>query len=72
MLCMDDSKKRLITVGDLKERLAAFPDDCLISFGQDDLAFYRLKMRGENLVQVEFDQTVRRDEKGVLRIDEHA
>lgn len=69
---MDDSKKRLITVGDLKERLAAFPDDCLISFGCDDLAFYRLKMRGEKLVQVEFDQSVYRDAKGVLRIDEHA
>lgn len=69
---MEDSKKRLITVGELKERLTAFSDDCLISFGHDDLAFYRLKMRGENLVQVEFDQVVRRDEKGVLRIDEHA
>ena len=69
---MDDSKKRLITVGELKERLAAFSDDCLISFGHDDLAFYRLKMRGEKLVQVEFDQVARRDENGVLRIDEHA
>jgi hypothetical protein len=69
---MDDSKKRLITVGELKERLAAFSDDCLISFGHDDLAFYRLKMRGENLVQVEFDQSVYRDAKDVLRIDEHA
>ena len=66
---MDDSKKRLITVGELKERLAALSDDCLISFGHDDLAFYRLKMRGEKLVQVEFDQVVRRDENGVLRID---
>lgn len=69
---MDDSKKRLITVGELKERLAAFSDDCLISFGHDDLAFYRLKMRGEKLVQVEFDQSVYRDAKGVLKIDEHA
>lgn len=69
---MDDSKKRLITVGELKERLAAFSDDCLISFVHDDLAFYRLKMRGEKLVQVEFDQVVRRDENGVLWIDEHA
>lgn len=68
---MDNSNKRLITVGDLKKRLAAFPDDCLISFGHDDLAFHRLKMRREKLVQVEFDQVVRRDENGVLRIDEH-
>jgi hypothetical protein len=72
MLCMDDSKKRLITVGDLKERLAAFPDDYQIFFGCYDLDFYRFKVRGEKLVQVEFNQTVYRDDKGVLRIDEHA
>lgn len=69
---MDDSKKRLITVGDLKQQLAAFPDDYWIFFGCDDLTFYRLKVRGEKLVQMEFNQSVYRDAQGVLRIDEHA
>lgn len=69
---MDDSKKRLITVGELKERLAVFPDDFQVFFGCEDLSFYRLKLRGERLVQLEFDQSVYRDAKGVLRIDEHA
>ncbi|MBB1329494.1 hypothetical protein H5087_09055 [Pseudoalteromonas sp. SR43-7] len=45
-----------LTVGDLKKQLAHYDDDVEITF--NGLDFYRLKMRGENLVQIEFNQTV--------------
>ena len=45
-----------ITVGDLKRMLGAYPDDAELSFS--GLDFYRLKQRGEGLVQVEFNQLV--------------
>jgi hypothetical protein len=68
---MDYSTNNLITVGELKKLITAFPDDHQIYFGCEGLAFYRLKPRGEKIVQLEFNQTVYRDEHGVLRIDEN-
>ena len=53
-----------ITVGDLKRLLAAHHDDSIIDFS--GLEFYRLKMRGESLVQVEFSEVVQRDLKSGL------
>jgi hypothetical protein len=53
-----------ITVGDLRRKLAAFPDDAELFFG--GLTFYRLKSRGDLLVQLEFNESVYRDPDGTL------
>ena len=51
-----------ITVGDLREHLAIYPDHYEIDFC--GLEFYRLKTRGENSVQMEFNQQVYLDPAG--------
>jgi len=45
-----------ITVGQFKEMLEGANDDDELSFS--GLDFYRLKRRGDDLIQVEFDQHV--------------
>lgn len=60
-----------ITVGDLKRHLEAFGDEMEIFFGCEELEFYRLKQRGENLVQLEFNQTVYADSDGQVIVDMH-
>ncbi len=52
----------LRTVGDMKRELAVFDDDYEIDFS--GLDFYRLKQRGDKLVQVEFNQPVYRTPEG--------
>jgi hypothetical protein len=65
-----------ITVGELIEQLSVFDKNSVIRFGGGDLDFYRLKHRGrdlttgEELVSVEFQQLVYRDDEGQLVIDE--
>jgi hypothetical protein len=58
----------LLTVGELQERLHAFPPDYKIFFGTNSLQFYRLKLRGPGLVQLEFSQVVSEDEAGNVSI----
>tara|TARA_B100000700_G_scaffold81744_1_gene91966 strand:+ start:16081 stop:16269 length:189 start_codon:yes stop_codon:yes gene_type:complete len=48
-----------ITIGELKRMLEVHSDDDVLSFS--GLDFYRLKRRGEDLVQVEFNQHVYKD-----------
>lgn len=58
-----------LTVGELKEMLAVHNDsDELYFCGLD---FYRLKVRGPGLVQVEFDQQVYKDEETGRVVIEH-
>jgi hypothetical protein len=49
-----------ITVGDLRERLKGYPDDTEITFGSTiaavPLIFYRVKSRGDDLVQIELNE----------------
>ena len=52
----------LITVAVLKAHLSAYPDDTELDFS--GLDFYRLKQRGEKLVQIEFNQQVYRTPEG--------
>lgn len=59
--------KHLITVGELMDRLSSYPRDTKISFS--GLDFYRLKRRGENLIQVEFNQVVYRDSEGHVVVE---
>lgn len=48
-----------ITVGEFRKMLSNWPDDMWLDFSMLD--FYRLKQRGPNLLQVEFNQHVYRD-----------
>lgn len=45
-----------ITLGTLRKHLELFPDDYEVSFS--GLKFYRTKLRGTNLVQIEFEEIV--------------
>jgi hypothetical protein len=56
-----------ITVGKFKEQLSVFDDDCVLFFG--GLDFYRLKLRGDKLLQVEFNQPVYLDKKGHVVVE---
>lgn len=57
-----------ITVGELVARLANYPPDTEIIFS-DGLPFYRLKTRGDRLVQIEFNVTVFREPDGNWRVE---
>ncbi len=60
-----------ITVKELKQLLNAYSDDSVLYFG--GLDFYRLKQRGDKLVQVEFNQTVYKDKKsGDVVVENHS
>jgi hypothetical protein len=50
---MENSKK--FTVGQLKSHLAELNDSDELVF-QNELTFYRIKKRGENLEQIEFNE----------------
>lgn len=64
---MASPKPPTITVGILKQHLAAFPDDYELSFG--GLAFYRLKQRGPGLVLCEFEQQVYLNDAGRVVVE---
>lgn len=57
-----------ITVKELREQLKAYPDDSELYFG--GLDFYRLKDR-EAHVQVEFNQSVYKNEQGKVVVENH-
>lgn len=62
-------KHPTITVGDLKDHLAIYPDHYTIDFG--GLQFYRLKQRADTHVQMEFNQTVYLDDEGHVVVENH-
>lgn len=66
---MNPEIQDLMTIGELKEKLKDFPDDTKVFFGCYSLQFYRLKWRGSNVVQIEFNQSVHDDEKGNVYVD---
>ena len=57
-----------ITVKDLREQLQKYDDDLELYFG--GLDFYRLKDR-DACVQVEFCQTVYKNEEGKVIVENH-
>jgi hypothetical protein len=57
----------LQTVADLKRRLSIYPDHYEVDFS--GLDFYRLKQRGEELIQVEFSQPVYRGADGRVIVE---
>ena len=58
-----------VTVGDLKRYLEGWPEDMIVHMG--GLTFYRFKQRGEKLLQLEFNQSVYLDDKGIVRVEDH-
>lgn len=56
-----------ITVGQLRQELAEYPDHFDISFS--GLRFYRVKPRSPNLVQIEFDQMVYLNDSGDVVVE---
>ncbi|EBN5287162.1 hypothetical protein DVC45_08415 [Salmonella enterica] len=63
---MYQQNENSITVGVLLDLLQSYPRDTLLYFS--GLDFYRLKWRGENLLQVEFNQQVYRNSDGLVMI----
>ena len=61
---MPHASKQLITVRELMSHLEGLPPEAEIFFGCESLEFHRVKMRGENYYQIEFNQTVYDDEEG--------
>ena len=47
-----------LTVGDLRDAIAAYPDDAAVVFGicnhGEPLQFYRFKRRGDDVLSIEF------------------
>lgn len=64
---MKKNRPPLLTIGDLKRMLAGFDDNDELDFS--GLDFYRLKIRGPNLVQVEFNQQVYRNAEGDVVVE---
>jgi len=58
-----------ITIAELKEKLAIYPNDSVIDFS--GLDFSRVKSRGDKLVQIEFIQTVYRNAQGDVVVENH-
>jgi hypothetical protein len=60
-----------MTVGELKDELESWPESSEIIFGCEELEFYRFKKRGDDTVQLEFNQTIYKDTKtGKWCVDE--
>ena len=55
-----EEKRSRITVGDLMQQLSLHPKDAEITFGclmdTTFLVFYRVKQRGDDLVQIELNE----------------
>lgn len=64
---MTSRTHRTITVGMLRDQLKIYPDNYELDFS--GLEFYRLKQRGPELVQVEFNEQVYRDKSGRVVVE---
>jgi len=56
-----------ITVKELKERLDSYDDNATLDFS--GLEFSRLKRRGPDRIQVEFNTLIARNRNGTLMVD---
>lgn len=56
-----------ITVGELIRELSLHDKDCIIDFS--GLDYYRVKQRSPQIVQIEFDQQVYRDDQGNVVVE---
>ena len=58
-----------MTIGELKKHLEGLPESHEITFA-GGLEFYRLKGRGGNLVNMEFNQSVYKTKEGKWVVDD--
>ena len=58
-----------MTVGDLKKHLEQYPDNYEINFSWG-LEFSRLRPRGAEVVNMEFNQVVYKDKNGKWHVDD--
>jgi hypothetical protein len=58
-----------ISVGELRRQLEIFDDNAEIYAG--GLTLYKLKVIGDKLIQMEFNEYVHRDKEGKLVIEEY-
>jgi len=49
-------EKKSMSIKEFKKVIAGLPDNAAIIFGTGDLSFYRVKRRGDNLYQIEFNE----------------
>lgn len=47
---------RLILMLSLRNLLKEYSDNCELTFGSGNLTFYRVKSRGNDLVQIDFNE----------------
>jgi hypothetical protein len=60
----------MMRVDELKKRLAEIPDDWEIYFSaHPGLTFCGLKVRGDKLVQMQFNEVVWKDDDGVWHVE---
>jgi hypothetical protein len=50
------SKEITISVKEFKRHIDGLPDNAKLIFGLGDLSLYRVKRRGEDLYQIEFNE----------------
>jgi len=50
------SKDKAISVKEFKRHIDGLPDNAKLIFGTGNLAFYRVKRRGDDLYQIEFNE----------------
>lgn len=49
-------EKKSMSIQELKKEIAGLPDNAEIIFGTGDLSFNRVKCRGDDLYQIEFNE----------------
>lgn len=57
-------------LGDLLRQLEGYPPETRVYFG--GLDFYRVKARGDDQIQIEFNQSVYRTDKDILVVEDHS
>lgn len=70
MSITDNDTNHTIELDELIRQLKSYPPDTQVSFG--GLDFYRVKKRGDKLIQIEFSQSVYRTDKGALVVEDHS
>lgn len=67
---MNEKSNSELTVGEFLAKFNAFSHDDRLIFGDDALTFSRTKLRGEGLVQVEFNEQVYKNDAGEIVVED--
>lgn len=66
----DIVQSHTVELGDLLRQLEGYPPETRVYFG--GLDFYRINKQGENLIQIEFNQSVYRTTEDLLVVEDHS